>query len=236
MKPIKKVLLHNAVVSEIISYIQSNALKEGDKLPTERNLASFLNVSRPIVREALKILEANEIIKIKHGSGIFVNKLDPMFFSRYLADDDEKALLLRLKELAESRLMLETFAAIEASKVATPQQIKELYDHESSENLNLQLMDEIDVEKPYVNLEFEILITKIYGNPFLLDFHKKINELWKLNYTALDTNSFSKEIRHNDHIQIIMAIENKDKKAIEKAVSSHITKIISACTALIEKK
>lgn len=234
MKPIKKVLLHDAVVSEIISYIQSNSLKEGDKLPTERNLASFLNVSRPIIREALKILEVNEIITIKHGSGIFIHKLDPMFFSRYLTDDDEKALLVRLKQLAESRLMLETFSAIEASKVATPQQIKELYDHETNENLRLQLMDEATIEKPYANLDFEVQITQIYGNPFLLDFHKKINELWKLNYTALDINSFPMEIRHKDHINIIMAIEHKDRKAIEKAINEHITKVIAACNTLID--
>jgi DNA-binding FadR family transcriptional regulator len=234
MKPIKKVLLHDAVVSEIISYIQSNQLQPGDKLPTERNLAAFLSVSRPIIREALKILEVNNIITIKHGSGIFINTLDTLFFSRYTTDDDEKALLLRLKQLAESRLMLETYTAIEASKIATPQQIKELYDHEANENLNLQLMGDAYTEKPYVNLDFEILITQIYGNPFLIDFHKKINDLWQMNYTALNTNTFPLDIRHKDHINIIMAIESTDRKCIEKSIYDHISKVIASCERLID--
>lgn len=129
--------------------------------------------------------------------------------------------------------MIETFSAIEASKVITPEQIKELYEHEEQENLILQSESYKKENTPYVNLNFEIMITKIYGNPFVMDFHKNINDLWKMQYEALGSNSYPLEIRHSDHMKILLAIESGEKKKIEKSVREHIIKVIDSCEKLL---
>lgn len=57
------------VLHQIREYITSCNLVAGDKLMTERELASFLQVSRSSVREALRILEMFDVIHSKPGEG-----------------------------------------------------------------------------------------------------------------------------------------------------------------------
>lgn len=51
-------------------------LKSGDRLPSERELALSLGVSRPILREALRSLAILGFLEIRHGSGAYVRKPD----------------------------------------------------------------------------------------------------------------------------------------------------------------
>ncbi|HOP87005.1 MAG TPA: GntR family transcriptional regulator, partial [Syntrophorhabdaceae bacterium] len=66
---------------QIASLIQKKIIKEdilvGSRLPTERQLAEDLNVSRAVVREALRILDSLGHIQIKKGpkGGIFVSNV-----------------------------------------------------------------------------------------------------------------------------------------------------------------
>lgn len=54
----------------------SGALKPGDRLLGERELASLLNVSRPVLREALRALAMLGLLDIQHGRGTFVRRPD----------------------------------------------------------------------------------------------------------------------------------------------------------------
>ncbi|MCP5089074.1 MAG: FadR family transcriptional regulator, partial [Rhodobacteraceae bacterium] len=65
----------DAVVSQIESMIVSGVLKEGRKLPSEREMAELMDVSRPKLREALKRLEENDLLLVKHGEGSFIAPL-----------------------------------------------------------------------------------------------------------------------------------------------------------------
>lgn len=57
------------VLAQIQAGIQEGHLKPGDRLPTERDLADSLNVSRTSVREAIRVLEALGIVKVRVGAG-----------------------------------------------------------------------------------------------------------------------------------------------------------------------
>ena len=57
---------------QIESLILEGVLRSGDKLPGERELAKAMNVSRPIVREALAALEDRQLLIAKHGGGTYV--------------------------------------------------------------------------------------------------------------------------------------------------------------------
>jgi DNA-binding FadR family transcriptional regulator len=65
---------------EIIDLILDRGLEPGDPLPTEHELCAELGVGRNTAREALKVLQAVEIIEIRHGFGMFVaqNSLDAL--------------------------------------------------------------------------------------------------------------------------------------------------------------
>ena len=66
----EKVILHEVTAQKILLLIKEQKLRQGDKLPTERALAAQLGVSRTSLRETLQTLEANGIVRIRHGSGI----------------------------------------------------------------------------------------------------------------------------------------------------------------------
>jgi GntR family transcriptional repressor for pyruvate dehydrogenase complex len=75
LKPIKRVRLYENAVEQIRSLILRNRYKPGDRLPPERGLAEQLRISRPSLREALRILSVMGLIEIKVGDGIYVEEI-----------------------------------------------------------------------------------------------------------------------------------------------------------------
>ena len=66
----------------IKALILSGELGSGDALPPERNLAVMLGISRPSVREALRVLTAMNVVEPRHGGGTYVTSLDPRLLAR----------------------------------------------------------------------------------------------------------------------------------------------------------
>ena len=60
------------IATQLVELIEIQNLKPNDRLPSERTLAELLAVSRPSLREALHILQAQGLVQIKHGQGTFV--------------------------------------------------------------------------------------------------------------------------------------------------------------------
>lgn len=60
------------IAQQILDLLSTEELKPGDRLPSERDLAGLLGVSRPSVREAVKTLEAQGRLRVQHGQGVFV--------------------------------------------------------------------------------------------------------------------------------------------------------------------
>ena len=73
--PIKYESVADSVIYQIESLILSGVLREGSKLPSERELSDQLEVSRPKLREALQTLATRGLLRIAHGDGVFVDKL-----------------------------------------------------------------------------------------------------------------------------------------------------------------
>ena len=63
---------YEAVAHELLVLILGGHLAVGDRLPSERQLASRFGVSRPTVREALGVLESRGLVVTRKGSGTFV--------------------------------------------------------------------------------------------------------------------------------------------------------------------
>ena len=67
---------HATTADEVIRQVEwlilEGVLRPGDRLPSERDLSTQLNVSRPVLRDALKDLELRALIVSRHGGGTFV--------------------------------------------------------------------------------------------------------------------------------------------------------------------
>ncbi len=74
------------VAGQIEGLILEGVLRVGDRLPGERDLARQLDVSRPILRDALKNLEAKGLLVTRHGGGTHVADVIGQVFSRPIVD------------------------------------------------------------------------------------------------------------------------------------------------------
>ena len=115
----------DAVAGELEARILEGSLKPGNKLPSERDLAVELGVSRPSLREAIQKLISRGLLSSRHGGGTFVtDSLEAPFVDPWQKMLDEHP---RLQEdMLEFRHMLEAEAAALAANRATDADLERL--------------------------------------------------------------------------------------------------------------
>lgn len=108
----------DAVVNQIEQLIISGVLKSGEKLPSERELAELMNVSRPKIRDAIKVLEERGLLMVKHGGGTFIGELTGTALSPAMLDLFSRH-ASAFYDYLEFRREVEGFAAYLAARRAT---------------------------------------------------------------------------------------------------------------------
>ncbi|GIP26533.1 GntR family transcriptional regulator [Paenibacillus sp. J23TS9] len=171
MGKIQKILLHEQVSQEIQSYIQENELKEGDKLPSVEEMTQMFGVGRSSLREALRSLEAVDLVKVENGKGIFVRDVDMFRFSGKVKIESERHFLLNTLDV---RRALEGQAVALASKRITAPQIKEL--EQCLEKY--RLLKEANQDTSEIDLVFHQLVIKAANNPILKTVLDSISGLY----------------------------------------------------------
>lgn len=108
----------DAVVDQIEGLILAGVLRPGDRLPAERELGALVDVSRPILRDALKTLETRGLIVSRPGGGTFVADLIGTVFSQPVVE-----LIARhpaaIEDYLDFRRDIEGLAAARAAERAT---------------------------------------------------------------------------------------------------------------------
>jgi GntR family transcriptional repressor for pyruvate dehydrogenase complex len=173
-RPVSRVRTHELVLDRIEAQIVSGALKAGERLPPERELASLLGVSRPAVREALRILEAQGAVRSQVGkgpdSGTTIDRLP----------SDALARLLRLhvalgsfpiEDVVDTRVVLERSSVLLACRNARPQDLNRM-------RVDLAAMDaEADRETfNQYDTDFHVALADAGGNRLMSDVTSAIRE------------------------------------------------------------
>lgn len=160
--PLKKKRYSDQIADLIQERIVRERLKTGTNLPSELELAHEFQVSRTVVREALRILEISGLVRIKKGpsGGIFVSD---MYHAPIRKSLKNMVALgeITIDHLFDVRLQLEPFIAGEAALHARKEDI---------EILEQLLQDSIaHIDDPVVlkknNLNFHLLLARACGNP-----------------------------------------------------------------------
>jgi GntR family transcriptional repressor for pyruvate dehydrogenase complex len=112
-------------------YVSSHDLRPGDRLGTEQELATEFGVSRPTLREALRLLAGSHLIRASTGpgGGIFVASTPNEGLSRNLSESIASMLetdSVSLDELLAARIHLEVPLAGLAAANATPETVEAL--------------------------------------------------------------------------------------------------------------
>jgi DNA-binding FadR family transcriptional regulator len=156
------VAVTDEAIEKIKAMITSGALRAGDRLPREADLAASLGLSRSSLREAVKALELVNILDVRRGDGTYVTSLEPRlllealsFITDFHRDDT-------VLEFLQVRRILEPAATAMAAERIAAGQIEELRAHVDS------LGPTPSTEELVANdLEFHRRIVSVAGNSVL---------------------------------------------------------------------
>jgi GntR family transcriptional regulator, transcriptional repressor for pyruvate dehydrogenase complex len=125
--PVQPVRSYQRIVEQVEEALARGDLQPGHRLPSERELVAQFQVSRSTVREALRVLESNGIVRSRPGdpNGPEVLAFSPRALRKQmvrLARVDE----VGLAELVSFRMILDGSANMLAARLHTPDQLKEM--------------------------------------------------------------------------------------------------------------
>lgn len=207
--------LVNITINKILNMIKEKKLKPNDKLPTVDELASAFNVGRSTIREALKVLSAQNIIVIKQGAGTFVSEKegvsrDPLGLE-YISDD-----INVIFDMVTLRLIFEPEMAAMAAQFATRKDIQDIkYYCEEVEQLVEQGEDYHKADAG-----FHIAIARASGNGVIHKITQVIHSSIKKNIFMTDNILCKDTVIF--HRRITNCIENGDINGARYAMINHL--------------
>ncbi|MBE3595778.1 MAG: FadR family transcriptional regulator [Hydrogenibacillus sp.] len=230
LKPLRRTSLYLAIVEQLESYIMSEQLQPGDRLPPERDLAETLGVSRTTVRQALAVLEAKGLIESHIGSGTYARRRSPEFAVARLAHLLDHA-RVRLTEALEVRSLLEPEVARLAAERGSDDEIRQLT--ELAEQMSAKQGD-LDSWLAQ-DSAFHQAVARAAKNRIVLTIleviHNAIGETRRLSLSAPEGVSISTA----DHLAIAQAIAARDGKAAQAAMAAHMENVRRLAAAQLEK-
>jgi GntR family transcriptional repressor for pyruvate dehydrogenase complex len=209
-----------AVMDAICRRIRERVYEPGDRLPSERDLAEALSVSRPTMREAIQSLATLNILDVRRGSGIYVGELNaelvlqPVLVALELTQPTAKSLF-------EVRLALEPLAASLAAKNAQE-------DHLASMRACVRSLPQGELTARRVltlDTRLHRLIVEASGNELLLGLVASLDTLAlkSRQRTVHEPGVIDRSLK--DHRAIVRAIESRDREAAEAAMRRHLERL-----------
>lgn len=201
----------------IKALIVSGELKPGDTLPPERELATMLGISRPSLREAIRVLSALNVVEPRHGGGTYVTSLDPRQLAQpinFLLQVDRMA----FRHLLEVRQVLEVGAARLAAPRITADQLEALAD------LTEQAERVMGRPAQFLQLDFDIhtAIIEATGNPIYISLYQSITDLSIESRKRTARDPAVRRHAHEGHLAIVAALRARDSEAAAQAMHGHL--------------
>lgn len=210
---------YEQIVRQIREAISSGELRAGDRLPPETELAQRFGVSRPTVREALKILQALNVLRSSPGptGGTFVRALDSSDVAEQL--QEFLALLLNIKgvelqELCEAREAIETMTARRAAERRTEADLDVL--HRIIEEDSLKDSDSIVSDISFHNAVAEASRNRMLSL-YMSSIHMTVRSVAE-RYIMPE----AKQTSQRQHQEIYEAIRRQDGDLAEDLMREHM--------------
>ena len=216
---------YEQVAEQIQRLIANGALRPGDRLPPERELAAKFGVGRSSLRDAIRTLEVMGIVESRHGSGTVVRDLSTdslvVPLASVLAHKREL-----VAELLDVRRMIEPALAARAAANATEEELSRL------EDILRRQADKVRRGEPSIeeDSEFHYTIALAARNSVVLRVLDVLMDLLResrarsLQVKGRPDRSFA------GHRRILRAIKRRDGPAAEAAVRKHLKEIEEVVT------
>lgn len=212
--------LYMEAVRTIKAGIFSGEFETGEALPSEKELANILGVSRPVLREALRALQLQGFLVVRRGNrgGTYITDLSDISIRDNLED------LLRtgkisMKDLTQARLLVEPEVFRLAALNASGKQLEQMAEV-------IQQSGETEDFKTRIELEsdFHRLVAKSSGSLLYLRFMQTIFDFVEV--FAIKTKSFDFGIHQKDeHLELFDALSRRDENQAASLARMHVEKV-----------
>jgi GntR family transcriptional repressor for pyruvate dehydrogenase complex len=211
--------LSDKVTEQITEAIVSRQVRPGERLPSERELGARFNVSRTVIREAVRSLVARGLVRVTSGRGVEVSEMGSGNVTASMK------LLVRGYELdyekvSEVRSAVEVQTAGLAARRAQPEDLEKLRllcdEHQSS-------LDKGDADAASeFDFQFHRELTRASGNELLLAMLDSISDvLREVRHQAMVQPHVSED-GLKAHRRILKAVTSADPKAARDAMARHL--------------
>ncbi|USU04370.1 FadR family transcriptional regulator [Sphingomonadaceae bacterium OTU29LAMAA1] len=218
--------LYKTIAQQLLAQLQSGRYAVGQRLPTERDLATEYQVSRNTVREALIVLEARGWIDIAHGRGVEVLRItseNPIGFQ-----DSE----IGSFKLIEARRVIEGEVCALAASGTTPGDLERLEDLlQSMTDANRETAERAD-------REFHLTIARATDNEAIVAI---VQSLWDWRYWSASAKQLLVDVADNgmqdrivEHRAIVDALKSASAGAARTAMRNHLDRVRDHLLASIE--
>ena len=226
-EPVSVPRLYRVIASQIKAKIERGEFSPGTRLPSERDLADVLQVSRPTLREALIALEIEGYVDVRVWSGVFV--ANPREDGNWRGDDAAArsnpfgGADVGPFELIEARLLIEPQIAALAAKNGTDEQVLAI---------QAAAYAMAGAKAPSQNdRSFHEVIAQASGNAALMAL---VSHLWAIHdnspiFTRLDEHIATEPVWQQaelEHLGIVDAILSRNPGRAQQAMHAHLTRIL----------
>jgi GntR family transcriptional regulator, transcriptional repressor for pyruvate dehydrogenase complex len=207
------------VVAFVRAQIERGALRPGDRLPAERDLAIQIGVSRPTVRAGLRALAAIGVVRARHGSGTYIPDGPPALGTEPLSFLAALHGFTR-DEMYEARRMLEVGAAGLAAERATPEQVATLAEEVASLFATIPEPERFLVH----DINFHRAVAAASGNPIVASLVEMVSALYYESRRDTAARASESDLRDaaDMHRRIYQAIRSHDAEQARKAMNDHL--------------
>ncbi|WP_296278036.1 transcriptional regulator LldR [uncultured Acinetobacter sp.] len=229
------------VVQNLRMLIEEKNMQVGERLPAERKLCEQLGVSRSSLREAISQLTSMGMLVSKVGAGTFLQQL-PVNWSKYqiveplsnLIDEDPAYRF----DVQEARTILEGGSAWYAAKRATKEDIEKIRYYYDQITYFQSLGDDDQASK--ADAKFHLSIAEASHNLVLIQMMRGLFDLLQFNVVLGRRKVYSEARRfdqlHDQHFQVMDAIERHDPDAARDAVCGHIEFVVQQVRMIDEEE
>ena len=213
--------LYEQIVQQIEQSIVKGALKPGDQLPAERDLALRFGVSRTAVREAVKALREKGLVEAYSGRGTFITDGTTQAVRQSLD------LMVKIGQVEGSTQLAEVRAILEpgiAALAATRIQESELATMREA----VAVMDRAEQDPDaYIeaDLDFHLALAEGAGNPIILSLLDSIVGMLREQRLRIFRVPGGPQRGQIHHKQILDAIERHDAQDARKAMTAHLEQV-----------
>ena len=207
------------VYKQLVSLITKGHLRPGEKLPSERTMATELGVSRQSIREAIYRATTAGLIEVRQGEGTFIlssfkgNMRAPL--SILLTEQAEKVF-----EFLEIRKLIECWCAERAAEAATPADLKTMQG----------LVKKMEKVKPAesawekADLEFHSFIAAATHNVLAMHVMEGLKDSFDTYFRVkkFSTKPERKDALLGQHRRILDAIRQRDPKKARRKIVEHL--------------